>query len=75
MDPTILWQSVLASLEQKISKASIATWFSSTTIKKKEEDEIVLAVPNIFVKEWLENKFESELLSTIKEISPDVKKI
>jgi chromosomal replication initiator protein len=75
MDLTSLWQSTLASLEQKISKASFATWFSSTTIKKKEGDKIVLAVPNIFVKEWLENKFEPELLSTIKEISPDVKEI
>ena len=75
MDLTSLWQSTLASLEQKISKASFVTWFSSTTIKKKEGNKIVLAVPNIFVKEWLENKFEPELLSTIKEISPDVKEI
>ena len=75
MDNALLWQSVLSSLEQKVSKPSIVTWFSNTSIKKNQEGEILLSVPNIFVREWLQNKFESDLLSSFRQFSPEVKKI
>ena len=75
MDNTLLWQSVLSSLQQKVSKPNIVTWFSNTSIKKKREGEILLSVPNIFVREWLQNKFEGDLLSSFRQFSPEVNKI
>ncbi|HOK35176.1 MAG TPA: chromosomal replication initiator protein DnaA [Candidatus Pacearchaeota archaeon] len=75
MDLSTLWQSTLILLEQKVSKPNFVTWFSNVDIKKKEGDEITLSVPNIFVKEWLKNKFESELLDSLRQFSPEIKKI
>ncbi|MCD6094415.1 chromosomal replication initiator protein DnaA [bacterium] len=75
MDNTTLWQSVLSSLQSKISKPSFVTWFSNTKIQKKNEEEVVLSVPNIFVREWLQNKFESELISSFQQFLPKIKKI
>lgn len=75
MKPTTLWQSTLILLEKKVSKPNFVTWFSNVNIKKIEGNEVVLTVPNIFVREWLKNKFESDLLSSLKEISPDIQKV
>lgn len=75
MDNALLWQSVLSSLEEKVSKPNIVTWFSNTSIKRNQEEEILLSVPNIFVREWLQNKFESDLISSFKQFSPKVKTI
>lgn len=75
MDNTILWQNTLKSLEQKLSKPSIATWFKNVSIVKQTEKEVVLSVPNIFVKEWLQNKFSQKLLSCFQQSSPDIKRV
>jgi len=75
MDNSLLWQSVLANLEGKLSKPTFATWFRNTTIKKIKTSEVILAVPNIFVREWLQNKFNKELLLSLRQFSPKIKKI
>jgi chromosomal replication initiator protein len=75
MDNQILWQSVMNSLENKISRTNLITWFQDVNIEKKADDKIIISVPNIFVKEWLKNKFEKDLLETFKKFSPDIKVI
>lgn len=75
MDKVSLWQLVLSSLEKKISRANFVTWFRNTKVKAKTKDKVLLSVPNIFVKEWLQNKFQKELLLSFQEFSPEIKKI
>ncbi|MFH0987424.1 MAG: chromosomal replication initiator protein DnaA [Patescibacteria group bacterium] len=75
MDNIILWQSVLSRLEEKLSRPTFATWFRDTNIKSLEEDEVIISVPNIFVREWLQNKFEQELLFSFRQLSPKVRRI
>lgn len=75
MDKVSLWQLVLSSLEKKISRPNFVAWFKNTKIKAKTKDKILLLVPNIFVKEWLENKFQKELLLSFQKFSPEIKKI
>lgn len=75
MKNTALWQLILSSLEKKISRPSFVTWFQKTSIKQKKGEKITISVPNIFVREWLQNKFETKLLSSIQQFSPEVKKI
>jgi len=75
MDNIVLWQSVLANLGGKLSRPTFATWFRNTTIKEMKDDEIILSVPNIFVREWLQTKFDKDLMSSFQQFSPGVKKI
>jgi chromosomal replication initiator protein len=75
MNEITLWQSVLGSLEQKVSRANFVTWFRDVDVKQQKEDQVIVSVPNIFVKEWLHNKFEAELLKAFQRFSPDIKKI
>ena len=70
-----LWQAVLGELELSISKANFTTWFKSTGIASKNEDEIIVNVPNGFTKEWLENKYHKFILKAIQGICPTITKV
>lgn len=54
-----VWQAVLGEIELTVSRASFVTWFTNTRILKKSQDTVVIGVPNIFVKQQLERKFNS----------------
>ncbi|NOQ67989.1 chromosomal replication initiator protein DnaA [Patescibacteria group bacterium] len=70
-----LWQAVLGELELSISKANFTTWFKSTGIASKNENEIIINVPNGFTKEWLENKYHKFILKAIQNICPTITKV
>ncbi len=53
-----LWQAVLGELELTISKANFTTWFRDTFISGYDGDtDVVVGVPNVFTKSWLEKKY------------------
>jgi chromosomal replication initiator protein len=70
-----LWQAVLGQLELLLSKASFTTWMKNTSIVSQEQNEIVIAVPNGFTKEWLENKYHKFISKSLQDITGDVKTI
>ncbi len=70
-----LWQASLARVQLNISPANYATWFQSTKILSNKGKEIKIAVPNNFSKEWLENKYDKLILSTLHEIDNKIKKV
>lgn len=66
-----LWQSVLANMQLCISKANFATWFQNTEIIARQDQKIIVSVPNSFSKEWLSNKYYKTMLKTIRELDPN----
>ena len=70
-----LWQSVLAQIQLNISQANFATWFKNTEIISQKKEKVIISVPNSFVKEWLENKYNKTILKIIHGINNDIKKI
>ncbi|HCC59669.1 MAG: hypothetical protein A2402_03040 [Candidatus Staskawiczbacteria bacterium RIFOXYC1_FULL_37_43] len=68
-----LWQSVLAQMQFHISKANFATWFQNTEIIIKENEKIVISVPNAFSKEWLSNKYNKLILKILHDIDDSIK--
>ena len=70
-----VWQSVLAQIQLNISPANFTTWFKNTKITSQKKEKITISVPNSFVKEWLENKYNKDILRIIRTINPNIKKI
>jgi chromosomal replication initiator protein len=75
MDSKGLWQAVLGELEVGISRANFSTWFKHTTIIGNEDGYVVVAVPNIFTKEWLEKKYNNDIKTALIKLGSDVKAI
>ncbi len=61
-----LWLSVLSEIELSISKANFNMWFKDTFINKQEEGTIYIGVPNVFVKDWLINKYHKNILKSLR---------
>ncbi len=62
----ILWQSVLGEIELSISRASFVTWFKNTHLIRNKNGVIIIGVPNVFIKQQLERKFNAMILETLK---------
>ena len=61
-----LWNNVLAQIELGISKANFSMWFKDTYIVKLEDGIVFLGVPNVFVKDWLMNKYHKDILKNLR---------
>src|SRR3989344_6518645 len=70
-----LWKAVLGEMELSLTRANFTTWFKNTIILSKDRGSIVVSVPNGFIKEWLENKFNKKILQSIRALSPEVREI
>ena len=70
-----LWKAVLGEMELSISRASFTTWFKNTLILSHDQAVILVSVPNGFVKEWLENKFNKPILQSIRKLVPEVREV
>ncbi len=58
----VLWQTVLGEIEVSVSKAAYAAWFKETElIEESSGDELIIGVKNIFTKQQLETKFDSQI--------------
>ncbi|SEQ07441.1 chromosomal replication initiator protein DnaA [Piscibacillus halophilus] len=64
-----IWTKALAEIEKKVSKPSFDTWLKSTEAKYIENDQIIIAAPNEFARDWLENSYSKLISSTIYDIT------
>jgi chromosomal replication initiator protein len=70
-----IWQSVLAQIKLNVSSANFATWFANTKIAGISGGVITVSVPNSFSKEWLEQKYKTEILKILKSVDSSIKDI
>lgn len=52
-----LWQAVLGEIELTVSHGSFVTWFKNTRLLKNKDGTYVVGVPNVFIKQQLEHKY------------------
>lgn len=74
-DASIIWNHVLTDLELVVSKANFITWFKNTAGVKIDDGVFFVAVPNEFYKEWLSNKFNKEILKSMRTHCESVRSI
>lgn len=70
-----LWKVVLTEMELSLSRANFTTWFKGTSLVANNSGAIVVSVPNGFIKEWLENKFNKQIFQIIRKYHPEVRDI
>ena len=70
-----LWKAVLGEMELSLSRANFTTWFKNTSVLSRDKNAVVVSVPNGFIKEWLENKFNKRILESIRNQTPEIREI
>jgi chromosomal replication initiator protein len=68
-----LWQAVLGEIELSISRGNFVTWFKNTQLIRSKDGIVVVGVPNIFVKNQLERKFNDLIVDVLAKngVEPD----
>ena len=61
-----LWQAVLGEIELSVSRASFVTWFKSTELLRRSDESLIVGVPNVFIKQQLERKFNDLIAATLQ---------
>lgn len=61
-----LWQAVLGEIELSVSRGNFLTWFKNTSLLREDDDLVIVAVPNIFIKQQLERKYTDLITETLK---------
>ncbi|MEL7431796.1 MAG: chromosomal replication initiator protein DnaA [Chlamydiota bacterium] len=56
------WTQFLSYMQDKCDAMEFNNWLSPISLVRESEEEVVLAVPNIFVQEYLLENFKEELL-------------
>jgi len=70
-----LWQAVLAQVQLNISSANFATWFKNTQVTSQKNGVVCISVPNSFVKEWLEQKYNKIIFKILYNLDKDIKEV
>ncbi len=61
-----LWQSVLGEIELSVSHATYMTWFKNTELIDSDDEQVTIAVPNIFAKRQFEVKFNDQVKAILE---------
>ena len=64
-----LWSNVLSKIEGKISRPSFETWLKSTKLMSYGDENVTIAVPNSFAKDWLENHYVHLITGILSELT------
>lgn len=56
-----LWQSVLGEIELSVPHAQFVTWFKNTELVESSDEQVVIAVPNIFAVRQFQVKFSDHI--------------
>ncbi|OGL23962.1 chromosomal replication initiator DnaA [Candidatus Saccharibacteria bacterium RIFCSPHIGHO2_01_FULL_46_30] len=70
-----LWQSVLGEIELSVSHATFVTWFKNTELLDITDQQVTIAVPNIFAIRQFEVKFNDQIKTILKKNDVTTEKI
>ncbi len=70
-----LWKAVMGEMELFLSRANFTTWFKNTSVVSHDSSAVLVSVPNGFVREWLENKYNKQILVSVRKLIPEIREV
>lgn len=70
-----IWKSTLNEMELQLSRTNFITWLKNSKLIDKRDDVFYIAVPNNFAKEWIEGKYQKNIVSILRKLNTSAKKI
>ncbi len=65
-----IWQETLKKIKEKLTNPSFKTWFSDTKpIELNDENQLIIEVPNEFIKDWLQNRYKDLIAEILKDLT------
>jgi chromosomal replication initiator protein len=70
-----IWRQVLNEMELNLPKAAFNTWFKNTALVSNKDGVVTIGVPHAFAQEWLSDKFNKNILKSLRSILSDIKEV
>ncbi len=67
-----IWQAALGELQMQMTKATFDTWLKRTAVLTYANQELVIACPNQYTQEWLENRLKTTIQRILSGITGQV---
>lgn len=71
MQQSNLWQAVLGEIELSLSRGNFITWFKNTTLLRHDEERTIIGVPNVFIKNQMERKYNDLIVTTLRKVGAE----
>lgn len=69
---TSIWQPFLQAVERRLGKQAVATWFRPLRVSgASTPDVLIIAAPNLVVRDWIVSNYADVLSESLKEIALD----
>ena len=69
LDPNILWQATLGSLELQVSRPTYITWLKDTTGIALDSQGLLVGTSSPFVSQWLEKRMSAMIESALAQVA------
>ncbi|MDV7765636.1 DnaA N-terminal domain-containing protein [Peribacillus sp. CSMR9] len=69
LDDKDIFSLVKLQMQKKISKPSYETWMKDVYFSSIESDQMTLVVPNVFARDWLEERYAELIKFLLKSIN------
>lgn len=73
MELNQLWQSVLGEIELQLPRAAFITWIKNSQLVDDKDGVALVALPNAFAKDWVQNKYQKTLLGALRSKNDRIK--
>src|SRR3989344_5178223 len=70
-----LWKQTLSEMETQLSRANFATWLRNSQLIDKKDGVFYVSLPNNFAKEWVENKYQKNILGILRNLDGSARKL
>jgi chromosomal replication initiator protein len=67
VDGHSVWAAASDDLRNRLSEGTFAAWFGSVHVLEAHNDALVLAVPNHFTRDWIEERYLDDVTSSVTE--------
>lgn len=64
-----IWQQCLQDLRNSLGPIAFETWIAPLNLKRIDENSIILEVPDIFFKQWLESNYYPQIKNSLKTVT------
>jgi chromosomal replication initiator protein len=75
MDLEKLWQSTLGEMEIQLTKANFSMWLRDSRLIDRKEGTLYVALPSVFAKNWIEDKYQKNILGILRNTDSSIKKL
>ena len=69
LNPQDLWQGALGELRRQMTRPTFDTWLKSTQGLALDDGRLVVGVPTIYARDWLDKRLRNEVESAVTDVA------